>query len=122
MLVSRVLALLAALLVVWRVMPPTSTSLAAGTGTTLTVTATVLLLVAALAFVLAASAYGVTLSSRLREWFAGLLVAFVLVMAGYLGIGLALGVPVPWTAYAVLVGVAALGSGALVLPSRADDR
>jgi hypothetical protein len=36
------------------------------------------------------------------------------VMAAYLVLGLALGRGVPWTAYAVLVVVAALGGGALV--------
>ncbi len=113
---SRVLALLAAVLVQWRVVVSSIRSLVGPTEPVVAVPTLVLLVVAA-AFVVIAGWYAVAGSGR--TWLARGLAAYVVVMAGYLVLGLALGRDVPWTAWAVLVGVAALGGGALAAGRRA---
>jgi hypothetical protein len=114
--VSRVLALLAAVLVQWRVV---LSSLRELLGSTVLVVAvpTLVLLVTAATFVVTAGWYAVAGTGR--EWLARVLGVFAVVMVAYLALGLALGRSVPWTAYAVLVAVAALGGGALVAARRA---
>jgi hypothetical protein len=108
---SRVLALLAAVLVQWRVVLSSLRELL-GPTTPVVAVATLVLLVVAATFVVAAGWYAVAGTGR--EWLARALGVLVVVMAAYLVLGLALGRGVPWTAYAVLVVVAALGGGALV--------
>lgn len=108
---SRVLALLAALLVQWRVVVSSLGALADGSTGGTTLLATVALLLAGALFVVAAAWFALVGGGR--EWLARSLAAYLVVMAGYLVLGLALGRDVPWTAYAVLVAVAALGGGAL---------
>jgi hypothetical protein len=112
---SRVLALLAAVLVQWRVV---LSSLRELLGPTVPVVAvpTLVLLVVAATFVVTAAWY--SLAGGGREWLARALGALVVVMAAYLALGLTLGRGVPWTAYAVLVAVAALGGGALMAARR----
>lgn len=113
---SRVLALLAAVLVQWRVVVSSIRSLLGPTVPVVAVPTLVLLVVAA-TFVVIAGWYVVTGSGR--AWLARGLTAYVVVMAVYLVLGLALGRDVPWTAWAVLLAVAALGGGALALDRRA---
>ena len=113
---SRVLALLAAVLVQWRVVVSSVRSLLGPTMPVVAVPTLVLLAVAA-GFVVVAGWYAVSGSGR--DWLARGLAAYVVAMAGYLVLGFALGRDVPWTAYAVLVAVAALGGGALALDRRA---
>lgn len=113
---SRVLALLAAVLVQWRVVVSSIRSLLGPTVPVVAVPTLVLLVVAA-GFVVVAGWYAVTGSGR--AWLARGLAAYVVVMALYLVLGVALAVSVPWTAYAVLVAVATLGGGALALDRRA---
>lgn len=113
---SRVLALLAAVLVQWRVVVSSLRTLVDGRSDAVTLVATAVLLVVAAGFVVAAGWYGCVGNGR--EWLARGLAAYVVAMAGYLALGLALGRDVPWTAYAVLVAVAALGGGALALDRR----
>lgn len=114
---SRVLALLAAVLVQWRVVISSLRTLVDAGTDTVTLVATAVLLVVAAGFVVAAGWYAVVGDGG--DWLLRGLAAYVVAMAGYLALGLALGRDVPWTAYAVLVAVAALGSGALVLDRRA---
>lgn len=111
MVVSRVLAGLAALLVQWRVVLSSVRSLVEPTVPVVAVPTLVLLVVAA-GFVVTAGWYAVAGTGR--GWLARGLAAYLVVMAVYLVLGLALAMAVPWTAYAVLVAVAALGCGALL--------
>jgi hypothetical protein len=113
--VSRVLAGLAALLVQWRVVVSSVRSLLGPTVPVVAVPTAVLLVVAA-GFVVTAGWYAVAGTGRV--WLARGLAAYLVVMALYLVLGLALAMAVPWTAYAVLVAVAALGGGALVAARR----
>lgn len=115
MVVSRVLALVAALLVQWRVVLSSLRTLLGPTVASVAVPTLVLLVVAA-GFVVTAGWYAVAGSGR--EWLSRGLAAYLVVMGGYLALGLALGRGVPWTAYVVLGAVAALGGGALVLDRR----
>lgn len=115
MVVSRVLAGFAALLVQWRVVVSSVRSLLGPTVPVVAVPTAVLLVVAA-GFVVTAGWYAVAGTGRV--WLARGLAAYLVVMALYLVLGLALARAVPWTAYAVLVAVAALGGGALVAARR----
>jgi hypothetical protein len=115
MVISRVLAALAALLVQWRVVLSSLRSLLEPT-VPVVAAATVVLLVVAAAFVVAAAWYAVMAAGP--EWLGRALAAYLVVMAAYLALGVALGRGVPWTAYAVLVAVAVLGAGALVTARR----
>ncbi len=111
----RILAALAALLVLWRVVTSSLSSLLGPTVPVVAVPTLVLLLVA-VGFVVMAGWYAAAGSGR--QWLARGLVAFLAVMAVYLVLGFALGRSVPWTAFAVLVAVAALGGGALLADRR----
>jgi hypothetical protein len=108
--VSRALAAVVALLVLVRVVVSSATSLGSA-DEPVVVVATALLLVAAVALVVTAGAYAA--AGGAVRWFGTAWLAHVVVMSGYLVIGLALGRSVPWTAYAVLGAVALLGGAAL---------
>ena len=110
---SRVLSVAVGVLVLWRVVVP-SGALVLTTDVVaeepLAGSATLVLGLAGLALVIAA---GATVS-----WFGRALVGYLVVMAAYLVLGLALGRSVPWTAYAVLVAVAVLGGAAVAAGRR----
>ncbi len=115
---AAVPAALAGLLVLWRVVGSSVGALVADPTDGLVTAGTVVLLVAALAFLAAATWFCLDPAGSARPAFQKAWVTFLVVMAAFLVLGVALGRHVPWTAYAVLVAVAALGVTALVLAGR----